>query len=390
MTLQVIVGGQFGSEGKGAVAAYLAARSPDILAVRVAGPNAGHTVIGRCPPGCPDVAGVPAEVVQRGAHKRDAHPWRLRHVPVAAVANPESYLAIAPGSEIDPDVLTEEVLTLELAGYKVKDRLWVDPSATLIDPIHHDIEAGTGSFHQILDPNGSLVERIGSTGKGVGAARGSRIMREARLVGEYDWADDLFTPADVGEFVRSRLYHDGDVQIEGTQGYGLGQHAGFYPQCTSSDCTAMDFLAMAGCPPWLAGDDLQVWVVFRTHPIRVAGNSGPLANEVTWAEVGQPEELTTVTRRVRRVGRWDGLLARKAMEANGYRPSRWRTVRAALTMADYVVPSIAGATSLTDLEPHQLDLIDQLVAARSKDLGALIGLIGTGPATMINYQGVRP
>src|SRR5882724_12243491 len=120
MTLQVIVGGQYGSEGKGAIAAYLAAEQDSLLALRVAGPNAGHTVIGRCPPECPD--GVPPDHAVTsgtiaGRHLASAHPWRLRHVPVAAVTNPDAQLALAPGSEIDPDVITQEILSLDAAGY---------------------------------------------------------------------------------------------------------------------------------------------------------------------------------------------------------------------------------------------------------------------------------
>ena len=62
--LQVVVGGQFGSEAKGAVAAHLAAKEDDLFAVRVAGPNAGHTVIGN-----------------------DGREWKLQQIPVAAVSN---------------------------------------------------------------------------------------------------------------------------------------------------------------------------------------------------------------------------------------------------------------------------------------------------------------
>lgn len=387
MTLQVIVGGQYGSEGKGAVAAWLASRQSNLMAVRVAGPNAGHTVIGRCPPECPDRL----QVLDRapGKHQSDAHPWRLRHVPVAAVTNETALLALAAGSEIDPHVLVEELYNLDAAGYKASDRMIIDPTATLIQERHRQIESASRT-HPELEPDyaASLVSRIGSTGKGVGAARSDRAMRVALTADQFGWPDGLIEYGDVGMTIRKRLRDGGNVQIEGTQGYLLGQHAGYYPQCTSSDCTAMDFLAMAGAPPWLA--DLQVWVVFRTYPIRVAGNSGPLPNEVSWEDVGQPEELTTVTRKVRRVARWDALSARQAMEANGAGSVvGYDQVRAALTMADYVIPSIAGTTSLATLEPHQLDLIDQLVAARSKDLGALVDLLGTGPSTMINYHRER-
>src|SRR5262249_25087084 len=134
----------------------------------------------------------------------------------------------------------------------------------------------------------ALVARIGSTGKGIGAARAARIMRTAPLVEDQkQWPTMV---GDIADHIRARLRHNGNIQIEGTQGYGLGLHAGYYPYCTSSDCTAMHFMAMAGCPPWLVTpEELEVWVVFRTYPIRVAGNSGPLVRETTWEVVGQPE-----------------------------------------------------------------------------------------------------
>jgi len=191
----------------------------------------------------------------------------------------------------------------------------------------------------------------------------------------------------VGDFLRQRLVIGGNVQIEGTQGYGLGQHAGFYPYCTSSDCTAMDFLAMAGCPPWLATpDDLEIWVVYRTLPIRVAGNSGPLRHETTWEQVGQPEEYTTVTRKVRRVGLWDAVLARQAFLANGHQAGR-ANVFAALTMADYLAPGLAGCRNLGEIPDQSVhDQFDQIVSRYSKDIGALIRVVGTGPASVIDLR----
>jgi len=379
MTLQVIVGGQFGSEGKGAIAAHLAAELPDLLAVRVAGPNAGHTVIGRCPPGCElTVADGDWKNPRPGLHPASAHPWRLRQVPVAAVSNEEAQLAIAPGSEVDPFVLLSEVDGLNSAGYRVSDRLLLDYSATVIE-----------EHHRAMEYANRLTDSIGSTGKGIGAARAERIWRSAVTVDKYsqNWPCET---TDVGEHLRHRLGHHGNVQIEGTQGYGLGLHTGYYPYTTSSDCTAIDFMAMAGCPPWLAHPEaLQVWVVFRTYPIRVAGNSGPMKHETTWELVGQPEEHTTVTQKVRRVAMWDPELARKAMEANGHRQGAGRSsVWAALTMADYVVPALKDTSQapLATDDQETSDQFDQMVARYSKDIGSLVRLVGTGPASLIDLR----
>ena len=194
-----------------------------------------------------------------------------------------------------------------------------------------------------------MHERMGSTGKGIGAARSSRIMRTANRVKDEPWLVERLRTygirvVDVADALRQATHID-TIIIEGTQGYGLGLHAGYYPQCTSSDCRAIDFLAMAGLNPWATDVELEVWAAARMYPIRVAGNSGPMYNETTWADLGLPEELTTVTQKVRRVGHWDADLVRDAVVANGGSP----TVRVALTMTDQRFAGLMGVTQRDDL-----------------------------------------
>lgn len=354
-TLHVVVGGQFGSEAKGHVAGYLAQRHDAGAVVRVAGPNAGHT-----------------------AYDDQGRRWALRQIPVAAVTNLECELLIAAGSEIDPEVLRSEVEALETAGIPVRERLLIDPTATVIEPEHRDQEAVV------------LVSGIGSTGKGIGAARADRIMRQARLWGEGDLLPQLMSPVDISMAVRAHLSRQNDVIIEGTQGYGLGLHAGYYPFCTSSDCRAVDFLAMVGVSPWMdvSGTpydhpvELAVWPVFRTYPIRVAGNSGPMYGETSWAELADrsgghiQEERTTVTQKVRRVGEWDPQLARAAMVANGA-PSH--SLRPVLTFLDYRFPHLANKTTI----PAGSGPVWNYLSDRGSEIGMPFHMVGTGPATMI-------
>lgn len=372
--LSVVVGGQFGSEAKGRIAAYLCRPEEDpdrpVYCVRVGGSNAGHTVYGDCPPSC--------TATDHDVTDSTRHPWRLRHVPVAAVSNPNATLVLAAGSEISPEVLVREVEELQSAGYQVADRLYVDPTATVVEP-HHQQAESSESFGVFP----GLVERIGSTGKGIGAARADRAMRRAQLWGDYP---DKPNPqveylADTAVMLqRAMVQNDAHVVIEGTQGYGLGQHAGHYPQVTSSDCRAIDFLSMAGLSPWdEAVQDFDVYVVYRTRPIRVAGNSGPLKGETTWEELGLQPELTTVTRNIRRVGEWDGDLARRSLQANGGPGS---CVKVCVTMLDQFDPESAGATDTADLGRVGSDwLID-----REDQLGCKITLIGTGPHTLIDRR----
>lgn len=408
--LSVVVGGQLGSEGKGAITAYLARPGNNVadhhtgarrrvICVRVAGPNAGHTVLGKCPPECADAASHGPDTVLGIPW---GHPWRLRQVPVAAVSNRDAVLLIAAGSEIDPLVLGAEVASLDAAGYDVSGRLMIDGSATLIEPRHRDAEWRMG-----------LVDRIGSTGKGIGAARIDRLARVASL-----WKDgggselwDL-TRFDTGRWLTEQLVDASGAEvahviIEGTQGFGLGLHTLHYPQVTSSDCRAIDFLAMAGVSPWALapnngsvgsqGSPFEVWVVLRTYPIRVAGNSGELKGETNWQDLGLPEERTTVTNKVRRVGAWDPDLARAAVEANGghrnpqtgsYAPP----VRVALTMADYLVPQVAGRTNADyDELPDKVRsrMFRQLLNV-TEDVGVFPTLVGTGPDTILDLRPEGP
>lgn len=339
--LLAVVGGQYGSEGKGAVAAHLA-RQPHngpTGTIRVAGPNAGHTSI--------DDNGTP---------------WPLRTIPATAAVNPTEQLLIAPGSEIDREVLNREIQALTSGGHDVLHRLHIDSQATVLDPIYIEEEKAL-----------TMHERLGSTAKGIGAARAARIMRTARI-----WGGDSFS-ANTTQVANEILDNHGRIIIEGTQGYGLGLHAGHYPQCTSSDCRAIDFLAMAGLNPWQSNiDRFHIYLATRPFPIRVAGPSGPLHGETTWDALGLPVELTTVTKKPRRVGHWDPDLIRAAVTANGGPP----TVRLAVTMFDHVHPDLAGVGGKIKIE-------DLPKAARGhvwsieKDAGASVHLLGTGPATMI-------
>ena len=341
--LSVVVGGQFGSEAKGHVAAYLAGREHAAgrrsVGMRVAGPNAGHTVV--------DAQG---------------QEWKLRTVPVAAVTDPDASLMLAAGSEIDIKVLYDEARALDEAGYNVSGRLLIDSAATLLTAGHVEAERG-------------MHERMGSTGKGIGAARAARIMRTAQTYGDGVGVAGV----DTAEIARQALAAGMHLVIEGTQGYGLGLHTRYYPTCTSSDCRAIDFLSMAGISPWDdAITEFDVWVVLRTRPIRVAGPSGELKGETTWEQLGLPAERTTVTNKIRRVGEWDPQLAREAIAANG--KSR---VRVCLTMVDQVIPIIKGARSWGDLIEEDQQALNEYLAQIEDQIDHPIDLVGTGPNTMI-------
>lgn len=346
--VEVVVGGQYGSEGKGNVAGHLAKDRLDLVAVRVAGPNAGHSALD-----------------ERGQK------WALRQIPVMAVTNLDAKLVIAAGSEIDEEVLYHEVDLLDGAGFKVSDRLFVDHQVTIITED---------------DKRAETIISTGTTGKGIGAARASRAMRDAPIW-TTEVADDEMhgrtfdVGTDTSVMLEAHLRQGGDIIIEGTQGFGLGLHAGWYPYCTSSDCRAIDFLAMSGISPWADYVyDVVPWVTLRTFPIRIAGNSGPMLAETSWEDLGLATdgyikpEFTTVTKKLRRVGGWDPDLARTAVASNG-----GERCRIALTFFDYWYPELAGITDRDDLKAeHWERLADIEVLTKAK-----IGLVATGPNSVI-------
>lgn len=353
------------AEAKGSIVAYLTTKFHNNLVIRVAGCNAGHTVYGNCPSNCET---DPGSIIRHGVsdhffqERFIGHPWRLQQVPVAAVSDPFAELAIAAGSEINPVVLYNEITALESAGYSVQERLIIDSQATLLE--QHHIKA------EQID---QITERLGSTAKGVGAARADRIWRKAKTWSQYDPT----TVCNVAEYALNALSKNYTVIIEGTQGFGLGLHAGQYPFTTSSNCRAIDFLAMAGISPWYREvEQLEIWLVARTRPIRVAGNSGALSGETSWENLGLPLEHTTVTRKVRRVGEWDSKLVQAAVIANGGPP----VVRIAYTMLDHIFPDIVFQTDPKSILYYP-DIKNHL-SERQAACGAPIELVGTSPITI--------
>ncbi len=282
MPVTVVVGGQFGSEGKGKVAYILANRTGASIAVRVGGSNAGHTAYDST--GCKQA---------------------FRHLPTAALL-PDVLCVLGPGCLIDPDVLRGELERIGLSP----QRLRIDPMAFVITERHRNREAATG-----------IAQRIGSTASGTGAALVERMERLScdNLAHRHTFLR-RFISEPVRDILRPALDRGERVIVEGTQGFGLSNlQSPDYPKVTSRDTTAATFVAEAALSPL---DVDEVVLVIRAYPIRVAGDSGPIPKETTWEEVGQltgqPHlaERTTVTGRVRRVAQFDAEVVRAAIAAN--------------------------------------------------------------------------
>ena len=282
MPVTVVVGGQFGSEGKGKVAHYLAREMNARIVVRCGGPNSGHTVI--------DEQGN-ARIFQQ--------------LPTAAIL-PGIKLAICSGSYIDLEILFREINETHVDV----GRLFIDPDAVIItrELKAHETQSG-------------LIGRIGSTGSGTGAAVAARINRKTALLFAKDIPELTPFTANVPEILRNALDHQERIIIEGTQGFGLSLlHSPYYPFVTSRDTTAAAFLAETGLSP-IDVDDVVLTI--RAFPIRVAGNSGPLVDEINWKKVTAEgehcqsiDERTSVTNCVRRVARFNPEIVLMAIEVN--------------------------------------------------------------------------
>ncbi len=319
--ITIVIGGQFGSEAKGKVISFLANEFD--IAVRTGAPNAGHTVL------------------------KDDEIYPLQQIP-ATFLNQKCILCIGAGALINPDILRKEV-----ERTNTKERLFIDPQAGIIEEKHSLQE-------------GELIEKIGSTGKGCGAALVDRIWRK-----DFKLAKDIlkdFQIANVAEILNRGVDEGKNVLVEGTQGFGLSIYHGIYPFVTSRDTNAANFLAEAGISPRLA---TEIILVIRTYPIRVAGNSGPLKNEITWEELSnrigkKVEEKTTVTKKIRRVAEFDIEIVKKAILVN-------RPTQIALQFLNYLYPQDEGKNSWDSLSQEAKTYIENL----ESNLGVPITLIGT-------------
>jgi adenylosuccinate synthase len=339
MSVWVVVGGQFGSEGKGKISAIIALREQINLCIRCGGPNAGHSF-----------------------QKSDGERVLLRQLPTGFV-RPQTRLLIPAGGLIDLDVLRDEITSLRLDA----TRVGVDLNTMTITAEDQEYERRV-----------ALGDRLSSTLCGVGSAVARRALRSANVdlassaVVKHEWLRPFIT--DVSAEANSAAACGEKILIEGTQGSGLSlYHTPHYPKATSRDTNAAAFMSEVGLSPRLVS---EIVLVFRAFPIRVAGTqAGPLHEEITWeqlqTESGSPfplHEHTSVTRKLRRVGRFDWNAAKRAVMLN-------RPTRLALNFADYLDFKNYGALRTEDLTPNTQAFVDCV----EEKLDTSVCYIGTGP-----------
>lgn len=274
----IIFDGQFGSTGKGLAGAWVGEHNHVDWCTTNASANAGHTSI------------------------IDGKPYILFHIPsvfLTARENAHCNIYINAGAIIDLDVLEREI---EELGINV-NQIFVNPNAAVILPEDKEAEADRKSSQT----------KIASTQKGVGAALARKIRRDGPNLGQHIERTYRRVPFQLKtvSLNQEMLARQAAVTVEVPQGFSLSiNSSGFYPYTTSRDCTLQQGLSDAGIAPRLFHKSMAV---IRTFPIRVGnitegekqiGYSGhvyPDQREIKWSDIDQPEERTTVTKRVRRV-----------------------------------------------------------------------------------------
>ncbi len=326
MSCTIIVGGFFGDEGKGKIVAHIAHQDhPSIISRGGVGPNAGHTV------------------------KMGEKEYGVRMIPSGFVY-PPAKLFIGTGVLVDPRVLFQEMELLD-----VRDRLFVDRRCSIIEEAH--IQKDRSSEH--------LSKTIGSTGTGCGPANVDRVNRVARQAKDVPELAEYLT--DVPLELNTALDNGETILLEGTQGFGISLYFGTYPFVTSKDTSASQIAADNGVGPTKIDD---VIVVFKAYPTRVG--EGPFGTEMSRDDSHRLgiQEFGTVTHRERRIGGWDGEMARYSAMING-------CTQAAITGIDHIDEACYGATSFEGLTKKAKDFIRQA----EDDIGVPVTLISTGPET---------
>jgi adenylosuccinate synthase len=319
----ILVGGQWGDEGKGKVIDFLAAKANMVIRSQ-GGNNAGHTVI-----------------TEDGEFKFQLMP--------SGILYPHCTCIIGNGVVVDPIVLLREIAQLRERG--------IEPKNLIVSERAHMVMQYHPLFDQ-LEEESRGDDRLGTTWRGIGPAYADKVRRigfrigdlqkeafmrkklafvvgqvknpilaklygreaydSERMLAEYMAYARQLDPyiKDTFPIIQEVLDRRGNILLEGAQATMLDLDFGTYPYVTSSNPTAGGALTGSGIPPTKV--DLTLGV-FKAYTSRVG--YGPFPSELT-DDVGDQirergHEFGTVTGRPRRIGWFDAAVARYAVRVNG-------------------------------------------------------------------------
>jgi adenylosuccinate synthase len=322
MSVTILVGGQWGDEGKGKVIDLLTDRVHMVVRSQ-GGNNAGHTVVA------------------------EGKEHRFHLIP-SGILNPATVCVIGHGVVVDPSAFLQELETHQQAGVDTRN-LFISERAHMVMP-----------YHPVLDKLGEEMrgdDRLGTTWRGIGPAYEDKVRRigfrigdlqkpaflekklrfvlrlknesltrlygaepfdEHAILDEYLGYAERIDPyiRDIYPMIQEALNAEQRILLEGAQGVMLDIDVGTYPYVTSSAPTAGGACTGSGIPPSRVSRTVGV---FKAYTTRVG--YGPLPTELHDSlgdqirEVGQ--EYGTTTGRARRVGWFDAAVGRYAVATNG-------------------------------------------------------------------------
>lgn len=320
MKVDVLLGLQWGDEGKGKVVDVLTPKY-DVISRFQGGPNAGHTL------------------------EFEGKKFVLRSVP-SGIFQGDKVNIIGNGVVLDPALFKAEVEALEQSGHSLTSRLKISKKAHLILPTHRILDAAYESAKG--------TNKIGTTGKGIGPTYTDKVSRNGLRVGdilhnfeqkytdavnrhkailaqynheysldelEKEWLEGIefikrFELIDSEHFINKTLVSGKKVLAEGAQGTMLDVDFGSYPFVTSSNTVCAGACTGLGVAPRNIGD---VFGIFKAYCTRVG--SGPFPTELFDADGDQMRkigaEFGSVTGRPRRCGWIDLVALRYAIMING-------------------------------------------------------------------------
>ena len=326
----VVVGTQWGDEGKGKLVDWLTEMAQGVVRFQ-GGHNAGHTLV---------INGVKTAL----------------HLIPSGIMRPGVKCYIGNGVVLSAAKLFEEIEGLEKAGVEVRSRLRISEACPLILPFHAAIDIAREAFRE----KGG-TEKIGTTGRGIGPAYEDKIARRALRVQDLKYPQRFATKLrellDLHNFVLTGYLHapavdfdtvyeeamrhaemlkpmmadvsrelndahqaGANLLFEGAQGTLLDVDHGTYPYVTSSNCVAGNASAGAGVGPGMLHYILGITKAYCT---RVGG--GPFPTELDWEAEGTPgyhmstvgAEKGVTTGRSRRCGWFDAALLKRSAQVNG-------------------------------------------------------------------------
>jgi adenylosuccinate synthase len=323
MSALVIVGAQWGDEGKGKVVDLFAAHS-DVVVRCQGGNNAGHTL----------VVGTERTVV---------------HLIPSGVLHPQTTCVLGAGMVVDPGVLLREIDELQARGY-LRDpaQLRIDERAQIILPVHRAIDLAREQVEK---------HAVGTTGRGIGPAYEEKMARSGlrvidlldadyfrdrleRLLKERNGVlqgvyraepvdlEDVFREygayaermrphvCDTSSYLHEQISAGRRVLFEGAQGAMLDIDHGTYPYVTSSNTMAGVVGTGAGVAPKHLG---RVLGIAKSYTTRVGGGPFPSElNDETGARLRKiGDEFGSTTGRPRRCGWFDAVVVRQAARISG-------------------------------------------------------------------------